>query len=801
MQETNKIDIAVGLSARSRTWKNQTWDWEKIREKLLTEHKTNETFKEFISSSRDEQLKIKDVGGYVGGYLKGGRRKPENVIYRQLLTLDLDNIKHSGFWEDFEMLYDNEAVLHATHKHSEKDPRYRLVMPLNRECTPDEYVAIARRIAGNLGIDYFDNTTFQSERLMFWPSSSKDVKYYAESQSGPWLDADEVLDTYTDWKDSSSWPTSEATIKSVHSATKKQEDPESKRGVIGAFCRSYTITEAIEEFLSDEYVDAGKGRFTYKKGSAAAGLVVYEDDKFAFSHHGTDPTGGKLCNAFDLVRIHKFGHLDSNSTTSNDKSKSFLAMQDFCTEDKNVKKLIAEERMNRVKEEFGTFDDDLLDEDDDEANEWLTRLDMNRNGEYLANDHNISLIFENDPNLKGAFKENSFSNSKFVTRTLPWRVIKKPEPMKNVDYSGVRNYFGRTYNISSAMKIEDALNIEFDKNSFHPIRDYLNGLKWDGQKRIDNLLIDYFGADKNIYSKEAIRKMLCGAVARIFDPGEKFDLVLTLTGEQGTGKSTFIKRLGREWFSDSFYTVNGKEAFEQLQGSWLIEMAELSGMRKSEVEPIKHFISKTEDTFRPAYGRIQETFKRQCVFFATTNENDFLRDPSGNRRFMPVSINTDRIKKSVLSDNELNKDQINQIWAEAVTLYRKGEKLCLSEQAEEIAKNKQKIHSQVDDRFGIVSNYLEMKLPENWDKLALDERRTYIHSPDDEQKEGTVLRESVSVAEIWCECLGKEKADMTQFNTRPINDILKGLEDWQNSGKSKRIPLYGKQRYFEHVLL
>ncbi len=794
--QDDKLDIAVGHGARSRVWKNQKWSWKQLEEKLLTEHKTNETFKEFLTASKEDQSKIKDVGGYVGGYLRGGRRKPENVVHRQLLTLDIDEA-HSSFWSDFQMQYDNAAVLHGTHKHAPTSPRYRLVLPLSREVTPDEYVATARYVAGTLGIDLFDNTTFQCERLMFWPSSSKDVEYYAVSQEGDWLDVDEVLDSYTDWTDSSAWPTSESTIRGVKTATSKQEDPETKRGVIGAFCRTYSITEAIEKFLSEEYTSAGEGRYTYTKGTAAAGLVLYED-KFAFSHHGTDPCSGKLCNAFDLVRIHKFGHLDSNQRSEGVKAKSFIAMSEFCREDVGVKKTIANEKIAETKYEFSEPLENLSEQEEIDV-EWATELELDGKGKYLSTANNISLIFANDPALKGVFQENIFDDKKYVCRTLPWRKIKEPEPIKNVDFSGVRNYIESVYSIAGVSKIEDALNLEFQKFSFHPVKEYLHALTWDGTKRIDNLLIDYFGADDNIYSREAIRKALVGAVARVFKPGIKFDLVLTLVGDkQGTGKSTFISKLGQGWFSDSFHTVSGKEAFEQLQGAWLIEMAELSGVRKSEVEAIKHFITKREDTYRPAYGRIVETYKRKCVFFATTNEKDFLRDPSGNRRFMPVDVHEYRMKKKILNDDELVGEQVDQVWAEAIELFKAGEPLYLSAEAERIARKEQRNHSQVDDRAGIVEEYLDTLLPKDWGKKDLYERRTFLTDPL--SPEGTDGRQDVCIAEIWCECLGKEKHDMTRYNTKEINDILRSFDNWEQMKSTKNFKLYGKQRYFTRKL-
>lgn len=790
MRQDGKIDIAVGMSAKSKTWKNQKWKWSDLAEKLTTEQKTNETFKEFISASKEDQSKIKDVGGYVGGYLRNGRRKPENVIHRQLLTLDVDEA-HNNFWGDFTMQFDNAAVLHATHKHTEKDPRYRLVMPLSRECTPDEYVATARYIAGVLGIGLFDNTTFQCERLMFWPSNPKDTEYRAYLQQGQWIDVDDILNSYVDWTDSSTWPTSESVVRLVRNDSKKQEDPETKKGVVGAFCRTYSISSAIAEFLTEEYSPAGNSRYTYAKGTAAAGLTVYED-KFAYSHHGTDPCSGKLCNAFDLVRVHKFGHLDATTQYSNAKSKSFMAMEDFCRSNGNVKKTIATENIINANYDFA----EEIKTTEQSNTDWAIGLEVDGKGKYVSSANNISLIFSSDPRIKNAFHENVFDNKKYVVKSLPWRSIKKPEAIKNVDYSGVRNYIESIYGISGAMKIEDALNLEFEKNIFHPVKGYLNSLEWDHIPRIDTLLIDYFGADDNVYTREAIRKTLVAAVARVFNPGVKFDLVLTLVGkEQGTGKSTFFAKLGKDWFSDSFHTVSGKESFEQLQGAWIIEMAELSGIKKSEVESTKHFITKREDSFRPAYGRTVETFKRQCVFVASTNEEDFLRDSSGNRRFMPIEVNNRKNRKNILDEHSLVGQELNQIWAEAVALYKDEEPLYLSSKAEKLAKDKQGRHSQKDEREGIIEEFLNRTLPDDWGDKDIYERRLFLQDPI--SSKGTQKRQYVCVAEVWCECLEREKHDMDRYKTREINEILRSLENWEKVNSTKIFKLYGKQKYYK----
>lgn len=792
MKHDAELDIAIGLGARSKVWKNQKWSWSSLVKKLTTEYKTGETFQEFISATKGEQGKIKDIGGYVGGYLRNGRRKPENIVHRQLLTLDIDDA-HKDFWDDFVLQFDNAAVLHSTHKHHPTKPRFRLIMPLKREVSADEYVAVARKVAGILGIELFDNTTFETNRLMFWPSTPKDMAYYSEFQDGPWLDPDKVLAEYTNWKDSSEWPTAKRTIDHVRENSEKQADPEEKKGIVGVFCRTYPVEDAIATFLGNVYKPAGDGRYSYLKGTTSAGLTLY-DGKFAYSHHGTDPISGHLCNAFDLVRVHKFGHLDAYSQPDGVRSKSFKAMEDFAREDKRVKKIIATEKFAEIKYDFA----EPPDEDDQELEvDWATELEVDSKSKYLSTATNLNIIFANDPNLKGVFKQNLFDNKLYVFRNLPWRKIKKPEPIKNVDFSGVRNYIETVYGISGNTKIDDALALQFEKHAFHPVKEYLDGLAWDGIPRLDTLLADYFGAQDNIYTREAMSKMMIGAVARIYRPGIKFDLVLTIVGEQGTGKSTFISKLGGPWFSDTFLTVQGKEALEQIQGAWLIEIAELAGLRKAEVEAIKHFISKQVDMFRPAYARAAETFYRQCVFVGTTNNKDFLRDPSGNRRFLPVGIYPAAAKFSVFSTEDFDAN-IDQFWAEAKARYDEGERLYLSPQAERLARVEQGRHSETDERAGLVHAFLETLLPDNWETMDIYERRMFLEDPG--VMRGRHEREYVCVAEIWCECLGKNKEDMSRYNTRELNDIMRTFTDWEAVNTTRSFKLYGTQKYYARKL-
>ena len=778
MKYDGVLDIATGARMTTAKWTNTSLRWSELVDKLITENKTPETYAEYIKFDKDKQSAIKDVGGFVGGFLVNGNRTPQAVLHRQLLTLDLDTA-HADLWDDFTLQYPNAAVLHGTHKYTPENPRYRLIMPLSREVSPEEYEAIARRVAGEIGLQYFDNTTFQVNRLMFWPSTPKDIEYYVRVQDGEWLDADKVLATYDDWRNILEWPAATTFQAKLNDALNRQEDPEAKEGIIGAFCRAYSIQDAIETFIPDIYTPTANGRYSFTKGSTSGGLVIY-DNKFAYSHHSTDPASGRLCNAFDLIRIHKFGHLDVNAKSTKDSSKrSFKKMEDLIVNDINVKKQIISDNTN--------YNLDGAD--------WIEKLELDRSGKYVNSASNINIILRNDDFLKDAFSYNTFDRKKYINKSVPWRDIPKREPIRDVDYAGLRNYIEVVYNIVSSAKIDDAVQLEFERNAFHPIQEYLKSLSWDGIPRVDTVFIDYLGAVDSIYTREAANIMFAAAVYRVFEPGIKFDLVMTVIGPQGTGKSTFFKKLGRSWFSDTFTTFQGKEAFEQIQGVWMLEMGELSGLRKADIEAVKSFISKGEDMYRPAYGRTVEVYPRQCIFVGTTNEPDFLLDPTGNRRFIPIDSHPEKATKSIFNDLD---DEIDQLWAEAYQIYLAGRPLFMSKEAEELARIEQDIHSEVDERRGLVMRYLDTKLPANWDTLDIYDRRDFLLGGL--AAEGKYTRDYVCVAEIWCECLGKDKTDMTRYNTRDINAIMKSLKGWEKCNTTKVFPIYGTQKYYARKL-
>lgn len=785
------IDISVCNNRKDKIYKNYKIPFKNLIEKLSKTKFTNETYNTYLKLEKEKQDNIKDVGGFVGGYLKDGKRSKATVEYRSLLALDVD-YGYRGMMEYIEMAAEFSCAIYTTHKHNSENERFRIVIPLSRNVDSLEYEALGRLIANEIGIDYFDDTTYDPSRLMYFPSTSKDGEFKFIHIDEEYLDVEKYLNMYSDYKDKSKWPIS-SRIKKITSLDKdKQQNPLEKEGIIGIFCRTYNIYEVIEEYLSDVYTPtADKNRYTYKEGSSYGGLIVYEDSLFAYSHHSTDPCRDKLCNAFDLVKNHKFKNLNEKN--------AFDSMIELASKDKNIIKALGEESLKIAKEEFSIVDDN---KEENENNLWITKLEINKKGMYTSTIDNIVLILENDINLKGKIALNEFSHQITIKKDLPWRKIKSNENQDtwcDNDDSNLRHYIEKVYKIKSQQAIYDGISVVASKNSYHPIKDYLNSIKWDGKKRVENLFIDYLGADNNDYTKAVARKMLVAAVSRIFNPGVKFDYMAVFVGKQGIGKSHFINLLGKNWYSDSINTVIGKEAYEQLQEAWIVEMAELSATKKAETESVKHFISKREDIYRVAYGRRVEKFKRQCVFFGTTNDDEFLKDRTGNRRFWPINVGVNNIEKSMFE--KLNESEIDNIWAESVELFKSGEKLILSKEENLIALKCQSKHLEANPKEGMVREYLDTLLPEHWDKMDIDAKRMYIQGGDFEHtKKGSLKREKVCAMEIWVELFGGDPKMLNPYTAREINDILRNIEGWKNydkgTGRLRFGSVYGIQKAF-----
>ena len=783
LQYDKKLDVALGNSRKTKNWKNRPMQWSELLERMSKTVRTSETVAEYRAMTRDQQSERKDQGGFVGGYCNNGSRS--DIRFRSVLCLDADYADNE-LWSDWCMFYGYAGAVYSTHKHTPEKPRLRLVIPLARNVDPDEYQAIGRRVADTLGIDKFDDTSYQPQRVMYWPSTSRDGQFVFEHLDAPILDPDELLATYHNWRDVSSWPMSSRVTQIIKSTGAKQKDPLEKGGIVGAFCRAYyPIQDAIEQFVPTYVPSDDPGRYTYTEGSTAAGVIIY-DDKFTFSHHATDPASGVLCNAWELVRLHSFIELDANvePDTPMASRPSYKAMAKLAAEDKRVTAQLVSDRMEEAAADFA---------EPIEANgtDWKEKLKVTEKGALAQTIENAVIILRHDPQLKDCLAYNEMDHNIVSLQSLPWREIRGASQWVDTDDAALRFYMERLYGMTGKDRIFDAVNVVAQERSFHPVRDYLNSCEWDGVKRVDTLLIDYLGAEDNDYTRAVTRKTLAAAVARIYRPGCKFDYMLTLRGRQGLGKSALIAKLGGAWFSDTFTTMQGKDAYEQVQGVWIMEVGELAGMRKAEAETIKLYISKQVDRFRPAYGRRLQEFPRQCVFIGTTNETQFLRDTTGNRRFWVVDTPNDPTHDMW---DELTPETIKQIWAEAVEIYNAGEKLYLPKRLEKIAREVQESYEEENPRAGIVAEYLEKLLPPEWDELDSYSRREWLESSSDQ---GTVKRRTVCTLEIWVEALGGNPDRIDRYAAKEIRDIMAGMPEWRHQGnKQLTIKPYGRQRYY-----
>lgn len=791
------IDLATAHSRIAKKWRNRHWLWSELLQRCSETKRTGETAAEYARMSKEEQSNVKDVGGFVGGYLSGGIRKNANVMYRTVATLDID-YGTVNVWDDFTMAFGFAAMIYSTHKHSSKTPRYRLVFPLSRQVSPAEYEPLCRKIAAEIGIDLFDDTTYELPRLFYWPSTSKDADFVFDYQDGPACDVDAILSQYVDYKDVSAWPLSSREGDVIAHEIKKQGDPTEKPGVIGAFCRAYSIEDAIDTFLSDKYKKTGHdGRYTYKLGSVAGGLVCYEG-KFAYSHHETDPASKQLCNAFDLCRVHLFGAQDEGSRALDVTRKpSYAAMQEFAAKDKAVKLLMARERAQAAADDFDGLDDAELPEDYND--EWKAELEYTKSGKLLCNIANIILILENDPALAGHIVHDLFTGMDSAKDGLPWN--KNANQWTDTDDANLRVWLEKHYDITGKEKIADALTAVLTRHSYHPIRDYLNGLTWDGVPRLDRIIIDYMGAEDSELNRAMSRKHFVAAVARVFNPGCKYDYCLIMSGAEGIGKSTLLRVMGGKWFNDSITTLEGKEGMEQLRRAWVVELGELSGIKRSDVEQVKAHLSKQVDIYRAAYARRVLEHPRQCVFCGTTNEALFLKGDTGNRRFWVIPVVAELRKYRDWSE-AIRRDR-DQLWAEAVRYYKQGEPLYLSEELEAQAKQRQQDFNDDNDDpiVAMLDKYLNTLLPVNWDTMDIQARRSYLRDPDPLQAEGTVKRDKVCAAEFICEQLGKDMADKDyKYLCRRVSKMIGDRPEWERVSSTKHAAkLYGTQRGFRRV--
>lgn len=760
LKHDRQIIISVGKSRKETQWIRQTITVGELWERLKTPYVSTETLSQYMQMKKAQQDNLKDVGGFVGGSLNGGRRKAGAVTGRDIVTLDFDMVppyRHQEVINNMDRL--NCAYLvHSTRKHNPAAPRLRVLVPISRTVTADEYGAISRYLAARIVMEWADQTTFDPCRLMYWPSCCADGEYIYQYADRPMLDSDKTLEAfnliYGDWHDPYNWPG----IKPVIQRGKKRPDPRTKSGYVGAFCRAYDIHRAICELIPGVYtpVDGHENRYTYVGGSTAGGAIIYDDGQQLFSHHNTDPCSGDEYNSFDLVRIHKFGKSDADAAegTPVHKLPSYKAMCEYVETLPDVVLDLSNAAIDYAGLEI--------------TQDTAKKMDYTQAGGLKATLNNILIILEEDPRFKGRLRKNNFSGFIDVFGDLPWK--REKNRWNDSDTNALRATLEQVNHITKVSKDDcwTAVDVVANRHSYHPVKDYLNTLKWDGIPRLDTLFIDYLGAEDTPYTRAVTRKQFTGAVARVMEPGIKFDTMLVLVGPQGGVKSSILNIMAGDWFTDSLTHFVGKESSEHIQGVWIVEIAELQAFDKSTTETIKGFLSRKSDRFRAAYARTTLDWPRQCVIFGTTNKYKFLRDVTGGRRFWPVETDQQPRKKDVWKDLPVERDQI---WAEAMTRYSEKELLYLTGDIEKKATELQEESREIDSREPLLFEFAEKRIPHDWDKWPLDRRRDFWagHAEGDYI---LVPRKTLCAIEFLCEALNYPLGRTEQRDTRAINDIL-----------------------------
>lgn len=812
-------------------------------------------------------------GFLVGGPCTDGKRDLQHMQYRWLVCLDIDEATpgqaeylDNGFSEIMQW----EFFAHTTRKHCTMKPRWRIVFPLKRKVNFEEFNAVARIVASKVfddpaeSMDAVDDVSFRLAQVMFLPSVSRDQELETIKNEGDLLDPDRLLADFDgDWTDFTQLPYSETRgAKGPTDPHARAEDPREKEGHIGAWCRTYSVEDVIAEYLSDVYLPGDTSgsliRYSYAEGSTSNGAIVYDDGLFLYSNHGTDPAAERSVNAFDLVRIHKFGRLDEGkrADTSPTNLPSFKKMVELVEKDEAAMKELAQSRY-ATSEMFDDLDDDegedyepdtaaaayepdidpdhpitaadfddlgdegerddlddLLDgkepekEDEKPTHDWIADLIVDKNDIAKPVFQNVAKIMANDPRVAPCIALNEFTRE--IVRVAPFRegktskmglVRRKVRNKTDGDLWSAADYGNCMMLLSTAKrlggyefdvgrdKLRDALAFVAEGRAFHPVRDHLERFervyRKNGEFDAAGKIIDLLGLDDNAYHREAWSAFLVASVARIFEPGAKFDCVPILAGAQGARKSTFIRILALGRFKElSSDFDNPGRMIESMKGGWLCEVGELAGFRKSDVEPVKRFFSASEDQFRLAYAVSAENHRRQCTFIGSTNEEVYLKDPSGNRRFWPMKVRRSRAKPI---DTDSLHEALPLIWGWAVTEYRRMREekprgdLWLdlrTKEALSIADNLQNEAREIsveEQVASVIEEYLNTPVPEG---VALGDDDVGFDDNDDEPK---YLRALVTPAVLYDELSGHTLFRELRNTNVMIGRAMKYVPGWENT--------------------
>lgn len=751
------IDIIIAPDRKSLHWTRGEISWAEL------------------SSWAEEPARKKECGNYLLGTIRETteihkgyttpctalHRNKAAIVTRSAVTLDADSAT-PDLVDRIEMLL-GAAIIHTTYSSAPDNLRLRVILPISRPLLPDEYHYVAEKLLDRLGRGYFDPGSSQPERYMFRPAASNLEWYQRWVFEGDPVDVDEILE---------GWETDLAHAP-LPKISRNKRDPFEIEGVVGAFNRAYSIEDAIEAF-DIPYKAVSEGRWQLIGARAEAGVSLVSEG-LVYSHHVTDPAGGKTCSAFDLVRLHRFAYLDEDKPDSTPVNRlpSHEAMVELASTDaRTLAELVGVDFSEETEEEVG----------------WKLSLRFHpRTGQLKDEIGNWDLIQANDPVFAGLFW-NELTLAVETDRDLPWRSLTKGSIFTETDRAALLFHIEREYKIRPARALLDGLvNVRAHQRPVNPIRDYLVGLEWDGVPRVEEALPGVVPTD---YTRMVARKCFTAAAARILSPGIKWDHTLVLYGDEGLGKSFWIEKIARGYAS-TLGRISDKDTLITMQRSWIMTSDEGYSLRKSDADATKEFLTRTEDAFRMPYDREVSVHPRHCVIWGTTNDEVFLRRQGGNRRFLIVHCEG-KVDFSMVTD-----DYIDQLWAEAVSLYLNGEPLYLDSDQSAVASVERERFVEEDALAGLIQEYLDLPVPDDWDNKSPESRTEWARN----FREGFAPRgdgqiNKICSTQIWVEALGRPLGDRRRADLLEITTALKSLPGWRILPSRHRIPFYGPQTVF-----
>ena len=727
---SNTILYSLGSGNNLGKAKNVSETIRKFADRFREPHVTPETYREYKAMGDTRQQTLKGIAGWMmrGSIKKGENRNRNSIQPSKLMTLDIDYAtpEFVELLKAGKILPGVALIAHSTRSHTPENPRLRIIIFLEEAVSRDRYQAACRITAkaADPEMQWVDKVSFRPAQMMFMPTVSKDMKkhYVFYEQGGDLWDHEEAI---SQWElingsadDIGNLPRTPGEDE-LREAAEFAEDPLDKKGPVGDFCRAYSITELVEGkdgekgilshvYAPSEWHQGAITRMTWLGGHSHNGAVVY-DDKFVYSHHGTDPTADHLVNAYDLVRLHLFGDHDDkvDSDTPMKDLPSTKKMTEMLRGDQHYRIAQAESRYD-IEEmlqdddvEYETDDrpgaSELLDGIDDEEQveiddllgepvdtpwskrkdrqrtrktwakappkRWIaTKLELTDDGIIKTTMPNIAYIVLYDPRFFRKVAFNLFSKSivfvgDFKSKMELIPSFKCEDKQNGDDWQEINDLIVRTiielpagnggsgYGIKVGKEmVHDAVRVAGNRNTFHPILEYLDDLRdqepLGPPDLIERLFIDYYGCPDTRYYRDLSRLILIASVARVEEPGCKFDYAVVVEGEQGTRKSSSIMALySQQYFGEIDGDLgNLQKTAEQIAGKWALELPELSAMHKSEANDTKAFMSRQQDDVRMVYDRNKSKFPRQCVIWGTTNDQQYLRDTTGGRRYLIVEL-------------------------------------------------------------------------------------------------------------------------------------------------------------------